>query len=133
MASRILSKITTDSFIEYPSTVEQVRDGLREDSLETSVIQLSGDIEGEAGNDVIIRTRNLSADEAEVVVGHLHNSVGEMEVKRIETVGAVIGSEVTENTLLNVMNNCHDRRKCYAVLKADGHVNNHRRKRKQDI
>ena len=80
-----------------------MRDGPREDSLETSVIQLSGDIEGEAGNDVIIRTRNLSADEAEVVVGHLHNSVGEMEVKRIETVGAVIGSEVTENTLLNVL------------------------------
>ena len=84
-------------------TVEQVRDGLREDSLETSVIQLSGDIEGEAGKDVIIRTRNLSADEAQVVVAHINDSVGEVDVKRIETVGAVIGSEGTENTLLNVL------------------------------
>lgn len=84
-------------------TVEQVRNGLREDGLETAVIQLSGDMQGEAGNDVIIRTRNLSADEAQTVVGHMNEKVGEAEVKRIETVGAVIGSEVTENTLLNVL------------------------------
>ena len=83
--------------------VEQVRDGLREDGLETAVIQLSGDIEGETGNDVIIRTRNLSSDEAQTVVSHINGSVGEAEVKRVETVGAVIGSEVTENTLLNVL------------------------------
>ncbi len=84
-------------------SVEQVRNGLRADGLETATIQLSGDIENEAGKDVIIRTRNLSADEAQTVVNHVNEKVGPAEVKRIETVGAVIGSEVTENTLLNVL------------------------------
>ena len=84
-------------------TVEQVREGLRQDGLETATIQLSGNIQGEAGDDVIIRTRNLSAEEAQTVVSHVNDKVGQAEVKRIETVGAVIGSEVTENTLLNVI------------------------------
>ncbi len=84
-------------------TVEQVRDALRKDGLETAVIQLSGAMEGESGKDVIIRTRNLSADEAKTVVANVNAQVGQSDVKRIETVGAVIGSEVTENTLLNVI------------------------------
>ncbi len=85
-------------------TVEQVREGLRQDGLETATIQLSGNnIQGESGDDVIIRTRNLSAEEAQTVVSHVNDKVGQAEVKRIETVGAVIGSEVTENTLLNVI------------------------------
>ena len=35
-------------------TVEEVRNGLREDGLQTATIQLSGDYAGEAGNDVIM-------------------------------------------------------------------------------
>lgn len=84
-------------------TVEGVRDGLREDGLQTSTIQLSGNISGESGDDVIIRTRNLSSEEAQTVVAHVNDKVGGAEVKRIETVGAVIGSEVTKSTLLNVL------------------------------
>ena len=86
-----------------PVTVEQVRDGLRQDGLQTSTIQLSGNISGESGDDVIIRTRNLSSEEAQTVVSHVNDNVGGAEVKRIETVGAVIGSEVTKSTLLNVL------------------------------
>lgn len=86
-----------------PVTVEQVRDGLRQDGLQTSTIQLSGNISGESGDDVIIRTRNLSSEEAQTVVSHVNDKVGGAEVKRIETVGAVIGSEVTKSTLLNVL------------------------------
>lgn len=84
-------------------TVEEVRDGLREDGLQTSTIQISGNISGESGDDVIIRTRNLSSEEAQTVVAHVNDKVGGAEVKRIETVGAVIGSEVTKSTLLNVL------------------------------
>ena len=84
-------------------TVEEVRNGLREDGLQTATIQLSGDYAGEAGNDVIIRTRNLSSDEAQTVVSHVNEKVGQADVKRIETVGAVIGSEVTKSTLMNVI------------------------------
>ena len=74
-----------------PVTVEQVRDGLRKDGLETAVIQLSGkNVQGESGDDVIIRTKNLSPEEAQTVVYDVSS-------------GAVIGSEVTKNTLLNVL------------------------------
>lgn len=87
-----------------PVTVEQVRDGLRKDGLETAVIQLSGkNVQGESGDDVIIRTKNLSPEEAQTVVSDVSSEVGQTDLKRMETVGAVIGSEVTKNTLLNVL------------------------------
>lgn len=84
-------------------TVAEVREGLKQDGLETSIIQLSGEQQEESGKNVIIRTRNLSSEESQTVVDHLSSSVGAAEVNRIETVGAVIGSEVTKNTLLNVV------------------------------
>lgn len=92
-----------DVNFSQPVTVAEVREGLKQDGLETSVIQLSGETQAEAGKDVMIRTRSLSAEEAQTVVSHLNATVGSAEVNRIETVGAVIGSEVTKNTLLNVI------------------------------
>lgn len=60
-----------------PVTVEQVRDGLRKDGLETAVIQLSGkNVQGESGDDVIIRTKNLSPEEAQTVVSDVSSEVG---------------------------------------------------------
>lgn len=91
-----------DLKFEQTVTVVQVREGLRKDNLENSVIQLSGDTFEESGKEVIIRTRSLTADEAQTIVSHISDSVGKTEINRIETVGAVIGSEVTKNTLLNV-------------------------------
>ena len=84
-------------------TVAAVREELKEDGLETSVIQLSGDTYEESGRNVIIRTRNLSSEEAQTVISHVSDGLGDVDVNRIETVGAVIGSEVTEHTLLNVV------------------------------
>ncbi len=84
-------------------TVAAVREELKEDGLETSVIQLSGDTYEESGRNVMIRTRNLSSEEAQAVIMHIADGLGEVEVNRIETVGAVIGSEVTQHTLLNVV------------------------------
>ena len=91
-----------DLKFEQTVTVAQVREGLRKDNLENSVVQLSGDTFEESGKEVIIRTRSLTADEAQTIVSHISDSVGKTEINRIETVGAVIGSEVTKNTLLNV-------------------------------
>lgn len=91
-----------DLKFEQTVIVAQVREGLRKDNLENSVIQLSGDTFEESGKEVIIRTRSLTADEAQTIVSHISDSVGKTEINRIETVGAVIGSEVTKNTLLNV-------------------------------
>ena len=51
----------------------------------------------------MIRTRNLEASESAAFVESLTKSIGNNTVKRIETVGAVIGSEVTEHALLNLV------------------------------
>ena len=89
---------------EQPVEVSQVRDVLKEYNLENAQIQLSGDTTGDtSGNDVMIRTRNLESSESAAVVESLTKNIGQNTVKRIETVGAVIGSEVTEHALINLL------------------------------
>lgn len=92
-----------DLSLQQPATVAQVRDALKEDGLQNSVIQLTGHVENEAGTDVMIRTKNLSAGESNAVIQHIDSQLGNADVKRVETVGAVIGSEVTQHTVLNVV------------------------------
>ncbi len=82
--------------------VSQVRESLKSFGLENSVIQLSGETTAETGKDVIIRTRNLESTESQAIAEAITKDVGPNEVKRIETVGAVIGSEVTKNAILNL-------------------------------
>lgn len=84
-------------------SVGQVRDSLKPMELENSIIQISGESAQEEGKDIIIRTRNLEAAESQAVIGELTKTIGAHEVKRIETVGAVIGSEVTKNAILNLV------------------------------
>ena len=83
-----------DVTYSQPVTVADVRSGLSKSGLETSVIQLSGETQEESGRNVIIRTRNLSSEEAEQVVADIAMDGNPAEMNRIETVGAVIGSEV---------------------------------------
>lgn len=85
-----------------PVQVAQVREDLKQFNLENAIIQLSGESNETSGQDVIIRTRNLDANESAAVVESLNKNVGQNEVKRVESVGAVIGSEVTEHALINL-------------------------------
>lgn len=85
-----------------PVHVAQVREDLKQFNLENAIIQLSGESNETSGKDVIIRTRNLDANESAAVVESLNKNVGQNEVKRVESVGAVIGSEVTEHALINL-------------------------------
>ncbi|WP_127059337.1 protein translocase subunit SecF [Veillonella ratti] len=85
-----------------PVQVAQVREDLKQFNLENAVIQLSGESNETSGKDVIIRTRNLDANESAAIVESLNKNVGQNEVKRVESVGAVIGSEVTEHALINL-------------------------------
>ena len=71
--------------------VSQVRDDLKQFNLENSVIQLSGSSSTTEGNDVIIRTRNLDASESKAMIDSLTKNVGPNDVKRVESIGAVIG------------------------------------------
>lgn len=82
--------------------VSQVRDDLKQFGLENAVIQLSGEASATEGNDIIIRTRNLDANESKAIVDSLNANIAPNEVKRVESVGAVIGSEVTEHALINL-------------------------------
>ena len=82
--------------------VSQVRDDLKQFGLENAVIQLSGEASATERNDIIIRTRNLDANESKAIVDSLNANVAPNEVKRVESVGAVIGSEVTEHALINL-------------------------------
>lgn len=85
-----------------PVQVAQVREDLKQFNLENAIIQLSGESNETSGKDVIIRTHNLDANESAAVVESLNKNVGQNEVKRVESVGAVIGSEVTEHALINL-------------------------------
>ncbi|KAF1683992.1 MULTISPECIES: protein translocase subunit SecF [unclassified Veillonella] len=87
---------------EQPVQVSQVREDLKQFGLENAIIQLSGESSATEGDDVIIRTRNLDSNESTAIVNSLNKNIGPNEVKRVESVGAVIGSEVTEHALINL-------------------------------
>ena len=83
--------------------VADVREDLKKFGLEGATIQVSGGDTGEAGEEIMIRTRNLTAEESKAVLDSLNQNVGQSDVKRIESVGAVIGSEVTLHAIINLV------------------------------
>lgn len=93
-----------DMQFKQPVTVAQVRNVVDTSgmNLENSVIQLSGVTDQESSQDVMIRMRNLTSEESNAIAGKLNDQLGGAEVKRTESVGAVIGSEVTKNAILNL-------------------------------
>lgn len=93
-----------DMQFKQPVTVAQVRDVVNNANMDlgNSVIQLSGVTDQESSQDVMIRMRNLSSEESNAVAKQLNDKLGGAEVKRIESVGAVIGSEVTKNAVINL-------------------------------
>lgn len=82
--------------------VAQVREDLKQFGLEGAIIQESNQDTASNESDIIIRTRNLDANESKAIVDSLSKSIGPNEVKRVESVGAVIGSEVTQHALINL-------------------------------
>ena len=93
-----------DMQFKQPVTVSQVREVVDQSNmdLENSVIQLSGVSDQDSSQDVMIRMRNLSSDESKAIADQLSNKLGGAEVKRTESVGAVIGSEVTKNAIMSL-------------------------------
>lgn len=93
-----------DMQFQHAVTVSQVREVVdnAQMDLENSVIQLSGVTDQEASQDVMIRMRNLSSDESKAIATQLSDKLGGAEIKRTESVGAVIGSEVTKNAVMSL-------------------------------
>ncbi|MBF1354657.1 MAG: protein translocase subunit SecF, partial [Megasphaera micronuciformis] len=85
-------------------TVSEVRQVLDTSgmNLDNSVIQLTGVTEGDSSQDVMIRMRNLSSDETKALADKFSTQLGNSEVKRTESVGAVIGAEVTKNAVTSL-------------------------------
>ena len=73
------------------SEVRQVIDNADMD-LGNTVIQLTGVTDQDSSTDVMLRMRNLSSDESKAVSDKLSGALGGAEIKRTESVGAVIGS-----------------------------------------
>lgn len=89
-----------------PVTVAQVREVLVDQHLENSVIQLVSTEQTEASNNLFIRTHVLSNDESQVLFANMEKHLGKFEVLRSEKVGAVVGSELTRQALLNLVVVC---------------------------
>ena len=83
------------------SEVRQVIDNSDMD-LGNTVIQLTGVTDQDSSTDVMLRMRNLTSDESKAVSDKLSDSLGGAEIKRTESVGAVIGSEVTKNAITSL-------------------------------
>lgn len=81
--------------------IEDVRKVLTKYELDTSTIQLSGDIKTDEtkGNDVMIRTIDLEETQRKEIMASIKNDLGNYTVLREEKVGAVIGSELLLNAL----------------------------------
>ena len=84
-------------------TVSQVRDVLKDYQLEGSVIQLSGESEGEAAKGVFIRSHVLEESEQRNVLAGLGSKLGHFDLLRIEKVGATVGAELTMNAIWSLV------------------------------
>lgn len=80
-------------------TVQQVRDVLKDYQLDNSTIQLASSEQTESATNVFIRSRVLNEDEQRVVMNDLGQKLGSYELLRTEKVGAVVGSELTQQAL----------------------------------
>jgi preprotein translocase subunit SecF len=83
-----------------PVTVQQVRDVLKDYQLDNSTIQLASTEQAEAAPNVFIRSRVLQEDEQRVVMNDLGQKLGPYDLLRTEKVGAVVGSELTQQAIL---------------------------------
>ena len=93
-----------DLKFDQPVTITQVRDSLRPDGLDSSMIQLSGETSGvESSTDVMIRTTDLEENDRKAVMASIKESVGNYQVMREEKVGATIGGELIMNAVMALL------------------------------
>ncbi len=82
-----------------PVTVAEVRDVLKDYQLENSTIQLALTGQESVSPNVFIRSHVLSEDERRAVLKGFETKLGAFEVLRVEKVGAVVGSELTQQAV----------------------------------
>lgn len=91
--------------LRFEQTVQigDIREVMAKQDLENSTIQVAGQTEGansQAGQNIFIRTRDLTENERVTLLTDFEKSFGAFEVLRIEKVGATVGSELTKNAMI---------------------------------
>lgn len=92
-----------DLRFEKSVNISEVRDVMGEYDLSNSTIQIAGQSEGadsQTGENIFIRTRDLSEQERTTLMAEFEQKLGPFEVLRIEKVGATVGAELTQNALI---------------------------------
>lgn len=86
-----------------PVSVAQVRDVLKDFSLENSVVQLAATEKTDAAPNVLIRTHVLNEAERKDVLAGFTDKLGQYQVQRIEKVGATIGTELAREAIIALL------------------------------
>ena len=92
-----------DVRFEKSVSIGEVRDIMdKQDLGNSSMIQVAGQSgkDAQAGNNIFIRTRDLSDEERVTLMKNLGDKFGQFNVLRIEKVGATVGSELAKNALI---------------------------------
>ncbi|MCL5411735.1 MAG: protein translocase subunit SecF [Patescibacteria group bacterium] len=76
---------------------QQIRDAVKKDGLEVSIIQRSGD------QVYTLRTRPLETAQSDKLKKSLEEKFGKVEQLRLETVGPTIGGELLRNAILSIV------------------------------
>lgn len=86
---------------EKQVTLGEVRDVLKDYSLDNAVIQLSGDSSNvEASEEVMVRTVDLEENQRKEIMTSFRSKIGDYTVLREEKVGATIGGELIEDAVM---------------------------------
>ena len=81
--------------------ITQVREVMKEYSLDNSMIQLSGDSsDAKEARDVMIRTIDLEENDRKAIMASLKEKLGNYAVLREEKVGATMGAELLMNAAM---------------------------------
>ena len=91
-----------DVSFEKAVEVAQVRDVLAKHGLENSVIQLENSADNITSQNVLIRTGLVEDHVLRTAMSDMQSSLGEYQIKRMENVGATIGSELLEQAALAI-------------------------------
>ena len=83
-----------------PVSVAEIRDVLKDYQLEGSTIQLALTGSEEKSPNVFVRSHVLSEEERRQVLTGFEAKLGTFDVLRVEKVGAVIGSELTQQAII---------------------------------
>jgi preprotein translocase subunit SecF len=87
----------TELSFKSPVDQNQLKQVLVDNALETAQVQTAGD------TGVIIKTEALEKEQHDKVLAAIKDKIGEFEEKRFESIGPVVGRELTQNAIYQLI------------------------------